>query len=100
MVPVEVAFHRLGREQRRTIGDAHDGSTHIHITHMMEDHMTDFMHAAAEVTPRRGFFARMAGAMALGLAGFAATPSAMGNAPWRNTSTAVVFDGSLGAMKV
>jgi hypothetical protein len=39
----------------------------------MEDHMTDLMHAAA-VTPRRGFFTRMAGAMALGFAGFAATP--------------------------
>jgi hypothetical protein len=41
---------------------------------MMEDHMTDLIHAAADVTPRRGFFARMAGAMALGLAGFASTP--------------------------
>ena len=36
--------------------------------------MTDLIHAAADVTPRRGFFARMAGAMALGLAGFASTP--------------------------
>ena len=36
--------------------------------------MTDLMHAAADVTPRRGFFARIAGAMALGLAGFASTP--------------------------
>jgi hypothetical protein len=41
---------------------------------MMEDHMTDLMDTAADVTPRRGFFARIAGAMALGLAGFASTP--------------------------
>src|SRR5258708_32530567 len=40
----------------------------------MEDQMTNLMHDAAEVTPRRGFFARVAGAMAVGLAGFAATP--------------------------
>jgi hypothetical protein len=36
--------------------------------------MTDHMDTAADVTPRRGFFARAAGAMALGLAGFASTP--------------------------
>jgi hypothetical protein len=37
----------------------------------MEDDMTDLMD---DVTPRRGFFARVAGAMALGLAGFVPTP--------------------------
>jgi hypothetical protein len=36
--------------------------------------MTDLIDAAADVTPRRGFFARMAGAVALGLAGFGSTP--------------------------
>ncbi len=36
--------------------------------------MTDLRHDAADVTPRRGFFARVAGAMAVGLAGFAAPP--------------------------
>jgi hypothetical protein len=41
----------------------------------MEDHMTDLMHDAADVTPRRGFFTRVAGAMALGLAGFVPTSS-------------------------
>ncbi len=35
--------------------------------------MTDHMDTA-DVTPRRGFFARIAGAAALGLAGFASTP--------------------------
>jgi hypothetical protein len=40
----------------------------------MEDHMTDRMYDAADVTPRRGFFTRVAGAIAVGLAGFAATP--------------------------
>jgi hypothetical protein len=40
-------------------------------TQTMEDHMTDLMD---DLTPRRGFFARVAGAMALGLAGFAPTP--------------------------
>jgi hypothetical protein len=39
----------------------------------MEDQMTDLMDTA-DVTPRRGFFARIAGAAALGLAGFASTP--------------------------
>src|ERR1700686_3775281 len=42
---------------------------------LMEDHMTDLMHDAADVTPRRGFFTRVAGAMALGLAGFVPTSS-------------------------
>src|SRR5271169_1274355 len=41
---------------------------------LMEDHMTDLMHDVSDVTPRRGFFTRVAGVMALGLAGFAATP--------------------------
>jgi hypothetical protein len=40
----------------------------------MEDHMTEPMCHELDVTPRRGFFARMAGAMALGLAGFASAP--------------------------
>ena len=75
MVSAEVAFHTAGREQYRTIGDPHDGRRANTLrTHIMEDHMTDLMHAAADVTPRRGFFTRMAGAMALGLAGFASTP--------------------------
>jgi hypothetical protein len=37
----------------------------------MEAHMINPTNEAAEVTPRRGFFARVAGAMALGLAGSA-----------------------------
>jgi hypothetical protein len=40
----------------------------------MEDHMTELIYHDLDVTPRRGFFARMAGAMALGFAGFASTP--------------------------
>jgi hypothetical protein len=36
--------------------------------------MNDLTHDAIDVTPRRGFFARVAGAMAAGLAGFSATP--------------------------
>jgi hypothetical protein len=39
----------------------------------MEDHMTDPRHGADDATPRRNFFARMAGAMALGFAGFSPT---------------------------
>ncbi len=36
--------------------------------------MTRLIEDMVDATPRRGFFARMAGAMALGLAGFAAAP--------------------------
>src|SRR5262249_55357312 len=48
---------------------------------MMEHHMTDLIHAASDVTPRRGFFARMAGAMAVGLTRFASTPLRAQTAP-------------------
>jgi hypothetical protein len=37
----------------------------------MEDYMNDLLH---DVTPRRGFFARAAGAVAAGVAAFSATP--------------------------
>jgi hypothetical protein len=37
----------------------------------LEDHMNDFTHDTADVAPRRSFFTRAAGAIALGLAGFA-----------------------------
>jgi hypothetical protein len=40
----------------------------------MEDVMTRLIEDMVDVTPRRGFFARMAGAAALGLAGFASAP--------------------------
>jgi len=40
----------------------------------MEDYMTDLMHDITDKMPRRGFFGRFAGAMVLGLAGFATTP--------------------------
>jgi hypothetical protein len=40
----------------------------------MEDVMTRLIEDIVDVTPRRGFFARMAGAAALGLAGFASAP--------------------------
>jgi hypothetical protein len=36
--------------------------------------MNHFTHDTADVAPRRGFFARAAGAIALGLAGFAPSP--------------------------
>jgi hypothetical protein len=39
----------------------------------MEDDMTRLVEDM-DVTPRRGFFTRMAGAMALGVAGFASAP--------------------------
>jgi hypothetical protein len=40
----------------------------------MEDVMIRLIEDMVDVTPRRGFFARMAGAAALGLAGFASAP--------------------------
>jgi hypothetical protein len=40
----------------------------------MEDDMTDLTHDMADPMPRRGFFGRFAGAMVLGLAGFATAP--------------------------
>jgi hypothetical protein len=40
----------------------------------MEDHMNELTHDASDLTARRGFFARVVGAMAAGLAGFAVTP--------------------------
>jgi hypothetical protein len=40
----------------------------------MEDYMTDLTHDMTDKMPRRGFFGRFAGAMVLGLAGFATTP--------------------------
>jgi hypothetical protein len=40
----------------------------------MEDYMTDLTHDMTDTMPRRGFFGRFAGAMAIGLAGFATTP--------------------------
>ena len=36
--------------------------------------MTDLTHDMADPMPRRGFFGRFAGAMVLGLAGFATAP--------------------------
>jgi hypothetical protein len=41
----------------------------------MEDYMTDLTHDMTDTMPRRGFFGRLAGAMAVGLAGFATTPA-------------------------
>jgi hypothetical protein len=41
----------------------------------MEDYMTDLTHNMTDTMPRRGFFGRLAGAMAVGLAGFATTPA-------------------------
>jgi hypothetical protein len=41
---------------------------------LMEDHMNDVTQGSPEVTPRREFFAQAGGAVALGLAAFAATP--------------------------
>jgi hypothetical protein len=41
----------------------------------MEKPMDDLTRNATDATPRRGFFRRIAGAMALGLAGFAPDPS-------------------------
>jgi hypothetical protein len=40
----------------------------------MEDQLANLTHDVTFRTPRRGFFARVAGALALGLSGFAATP--------------------------
>jgi hypothetical protein len=40
----------------------------------MEDDMTDLTHDTTDMMPRRGLFGRFAGAMVLGLAGFATTP--------------------------
>jgi hypothetical protein len=40
----------------------------------LEDNMNHFTHDTADVAPRRGFFARAASAIALGLAGFAPSP--------------------------
>jgi hypothetical protein len=40
----------------------------------MEDYMTDLTHDMIDTMPRRGFFGRFAGAIAVGLAGFATTP--------------------------
>jgi hypothetical protein len=40
----------------------------------MEDHMTDLSHDMSHKIPRRGFFGRVSGAIALGLAGLTATP--------------------------
>jgi hypothetical protein len=40
----------------------------------MEDDMNDLTHDSTDVAPRREFFAQAGGAMALGLAAFAATP--------------------------
>jgi hypothetical protein len=40
----------------------------------MEDQMANLTHDMTFITPRRGFFGRVAGALALGISGFAATP--------------------------
>jgi hypothetical protein len=40
----------------------------------MEDQMANLTHDVTLMTPRRGFFGRVAGALALGISGFAATP--------------------------
>jgi hypothetical protein len=69
MVSAEWCFTRTARRST-TIADTRT-CTYIHL---MEDQMTDLVHAAADATPRRGFFTRVAGAMALGLAGFTSTP--------------------------
>jgi hypothetical protein len=42
---------------------------------MKEEQMVNFSQDMLDVTPRRGFFGRLAGAMALGLAGFGAAPA-------------------------
>jgi hypothetical protein len=44
-------------------------------TRMKEEQMVNLSLDTLDVTPRRGFFGRLAGAMALGLAGFGAAPA-------------------------
>jgi hypothetical protein len=56
------------------------------MTHTMEEQMVNLSLDTHDVTPRRNFFGRLAGAMALGLAGLVPTPS-------RAQSAAPGFDG-------
>jgi hypothetical protein len=50
----------------------------------MEDHMANLTHDTTFMTPRRGFFSRVASMMALGLAGFGPTPLHAQPAPARS----------------
>jgi hypothetical protein len=55
-------------------GDGSSDTPHYPKHALMEDYMNDVTQVSPDVTPRREFFVQAGGAVALGLAAFAATP--------------------------